>query len=83
MEPMYLPSVENAAPTSPHGDIIRGMKQAGITIPQILHLIAYKPENNDHLGRFSQGVMRGPSPLSPGWRELIAAYTFKLNHCMF
>lgn len=83
MDPMYLPSVENAGVAGPYGDIIRGMKRAGVAIPQILHLIAFKPENTDHLGRFSQGVMRGLSPLPPGWRELIAAYTSKLNHCMF
>ena len=83
MEPMYLPSVEQAETAGPSGDMIRTMKKAGVTIPQILHLIAYKPESTDHLGRFSQGVMRGPSPLPPGWRELIAAYTSKLNHCMF
>jgi alkylhydroperoxidase family enzyme len=80
---MYLPAVEQAETAGPQGDLIRGMRQAGITIPQILHLIAFKPQNTDHLGRFAEGVMRGPSPLAPGWRELIAAYTSKLNHCRF
>jgi len=28
-------------------------------------------------------VMRGPSPLSPGMRELIAAFTSARNHCPF
>jgi AhpD family alkylhydroperoxidase len=27
--------------------------------------------------------MRGPSPLSPGQRELIAAFTSKRNECPF
>jgi AhpD family alkylhydroperoxidase len=28
-------------------------------------------------------VMRGPAPLSPGLRELIAAYTSQKNDCPF
>jgi uncharacterized peroxidase-related enzyme len=59
------------------------MRGAGIPIPQILHLFAYKPEKTDHLARFTQEVMRGPSPLLPGQRELIAALTSKLNQCLF
>ena len=51
--------------------------------PQIFHLFAYKPEVTIHLERFSQGVMRGPSPLSAGIRELIAAFTSRKNHCPF
>ncbi len=35
------------------------------------------------LVEFSENVMRGPSPLSPGERELIAAYTSALNACGF
>ena len=31
----------------------------------------------------SQEVMRGPSPLSPGLRELIAAFTSRRNDCLF
>jgi alkylhydroperoxidase family enzyme len=52
-------------------------------IPQIQHLFAFKPDRTDHLSRFTQGVMRGPSPLLPGQRELIAALTSKLNQCLF
>jgi uncharacterized peroxidase-related enzyme len=59
------------------------MREAGIPIPQILHLFAFKPEKTDHLARFTQEVMRGPSPLLPGQRELIAALTSKLNQCLF
>ena len=59
------------------------MRGAGIPIPQILHLFAYKPQRTDHLARFTQEVMRGPSPLSPGQRELIAAFTSKRNDCLF
>ena len=33
------------------------------------------------VGPFAHGLMRGPSPLSPGERELIAAYVSGLNRC--
>jgi uncharacterized peroxidase-related enzyme len=35
------------------------------------------------LVEFSENVMRGPSPLSPGQREFIAAYVSGLNTCAF
>ena len=64
-------------------DDVQPDASGGIPIPQILHLFAFKPERTDHLARFTQGVMRGPSPLLPGQRELIAALTSKLNQCLF
>ncbi|HSR41736.1 MAG TPA: peroxidase [Longimicrobiales bacterium] len=83
MEPMFLPEVEQTDSDSPRGEIIRGMREAGLPVPQIMHLFAYKPETTVHLERFTQAVMRGPSPLSPGLRELIAAYTSRRNACPF
>jgi len=46
-------------------------------------LFAFKPDRTEHLAQFTQGVMRGPSPLSPGQRELIAAFTSRRNDCPF
>ncbi len=83
MERMFLASVENAEPAGSQAGAIRGMRAAGVTVPQILHLFAFKPDRTEHLCHFTQGVMRGPSPLSAGFRELIAAYTSRLNHCPF
>jgi alkylhydroperoxidase family enzyme len=83
MKPMYLHSVEEHRAAEPHATMFSHMRGAGIPIPQILHLFAYKPEKTDHLARFTQEVMRGPSPLLPGQRELIAALTSKLNQCLF
>ncbi len=40
-------------------------------------------EATGHLARFTQEIMREPGPLSPGFRELIAAYTSARNHCPF
>jgi alkylhydroperoxidase family enzyme len=83
MDPMYLPDVEKHQDHGPRGEAIAAMKAAGLPVPQILHLFAFKPERTDHLSRFTEGVMRGPSPLSPGLRELIAAFTSKRNQCPF
>ena len=83
MRPMFLPGVEHAPPRGPYAEPIQGMKAAGIPVPQIMHLFAYKPDRTNHLAAFTQGVMRGPSPLSPGIRELIAAFTSRRNDCLF
>lgn len=83
MKPMFLPSVEAHEATGERGATLRKMRAAGIPIPQIMHLFAFKPERTDHLAQFTQAVMRGPSPLPPGQRELIAALTSKLNQCLF
>jgi len=42
-------------------------------------LFAFKLEATRHLEEFAEAVMRGPSPLSAGMRELIAAFTSKCN----
>ncbi|MEK6408065.1 MAG: peroxidase [Acidobacteriota bacterium] len=83
MEPMYLSDVEAFDAPGEMGSNIRQMKAEGMPVPQILHLFAFKSENTAHLSRFTQAVMRGPSKLSPGQRELIAAFTSRLNHCPF
>jgi hypothetical protein len=80
---MFLPGVENNPQPSPWTDSIRMMQQAGAVYPQIWHMFAFKPEMTAHLARFTQEVMREPAPLTPGLRELIAAYTSARNHCPF
>lgn len=83
MEPMFLPDVEAHEDPGPRGEAIRAMRAAAIPVPQIMHLFAYKPDRTDFLARFTHGVMRGASPLSPGLRELIAAFTSRRNRCPF
>jgi hypothetical protein len=80
---MFLPDVERRDPQGAYAAPITQMRTAGVPVPQIMHLFAYKPDRTDHLSRFTQGVMRGPSPLSPGQRELIAAFTSRRNDCPF
>ncbi len=83
MDPMFLPGVEHGAKPGPWADAIRAAQSAGREYPQIWHLFAFRPDATEHLARFTQEIMRGPAPLSPGMRELIAAYTSALNHCPF
>jgi hypothetical protein len=83
MDPMYLPEVEKHPGSGPWAEAIERMRSAGLDVPQIMHLFAYKTDRTEHLARFTQGVMRGPSPLAPGMRELIAAFTSRRNDCPF
>jgi len=83
MEPMFLPGVEGNPKPSPYLDLISNMKASGAEYPQIWHLFAYLPQATQHLARFTQEILRGPAPLSPGMRELIAAYTSYRNDCPF
>jgi hypothetical protein len=84
LPPMFLPDVENnTGRQGAYADVIRQAQAAGQPYPQIWHLFACKPQVTVFLERFAQGVMRGPSPLSPGLRELIAAFTSSRNRCLF
>jgi hypothetical protein len=83
MEPLFLPDVEAHPKAGPYRDLIQQMQRQGAEYPQIWHLFAYLPSATQHLGRFTQEILRGPSPLSPGLRELIAAYTSRRNDCPF
>jgi len=83
MEQMFLPWVENNPQPGPYADILRTMQEAGAEYPQIWHLFAFKPAATSHLARFTQEIMREPGPLSPGLRELIAAFTSARNNCPF
>ena len=83
MEPMFLKEVEAHRGEDNYSKTIELMRSAGMEYPQILHLFSYKMGAGVHLERFTQEIMREEAPLSPGLRELIAAYTSHLNACPF
>lgn len=83
MPPLFLRDVEANPQPGPHAEGIRAVRAAGQEYPLIWHLFAFRPAATEHLARFTQEVMRGDSPLSPGLRELIAAFTSAGNHCLF
>jgi alkylhydroperoxidase family enzyme len=80
---MFLPDVEGQPKPGRYFEMIEAMRAKGDEYPQIWHLFAYLPSATEHLARFTQEILRGPGPLSPGLRELIAAYTSRRNHCPF
>jgi len=83
MEHMFLKDVEEHRGDDNYTRAIDMMRRAGPEYPQILHMFSYKINATMHLERFTQEIMREPAPLSPGIRELIAAYTSSLNECPF
>jgi uncharacterized peroxidase-related enzyme len=52
-------------------------------VPGIRALIEFRPEMGRPLLGFVEALLRGPSPLSRGERELIASYVSRLNSCSF
>ena len=80
---MFLPDVEANPQPCPAGTLIEMMQAQGAEYPQIWHLFAYRPDATQHLSLFTQAIMRDEGPLSPGLRELIAAFTSAGNHCPF
>jgi hypothetical protein len=57
---------------------------SGRRVPDVVKTLMYRPE---FFGRpqcaWTQAVMRGPSEWSVGERELFAAFTSRLNQCVF
>jgi uncharacterized peroxidase-related enzyme len=51
--------------------------------PGITGLLMYRPETGEPLMDLAQVLLRGSNSLTPGERELIAAYVSGLNECKF
>jgi uncharacterized peroxidase-related enzyme len=60
----------------PHIDLPQG-------VPGILGPMIFRPETAKPLNELAEVLLRGPSTLSRGERELIAAYVSRLNECAF
>ncbi len=54
-----------------------------LPFPGILELLFYKRSTGKALSNLAQTLLHGPSTLSSGERELIAAYVSRLNNCEF
>lgn len=57
--------------------------KTGVRQPGIVELLFYKGPTGKALSKLAHTLLHGPSQLSPGERELIAAYVSDLNHCEF
>src|SRR6516164_5395360 len=51
--------------------------------PGIRGLLRYRPESGRPLSELAEVLLRGPSTLTRGERELIAAYVSALNDCRY
>jgi uncharacterized peroxidase-related enzyme len=52
-------------------------------LPGIRALLVFRPETAKPLGDLADALLHAPGSLSPGERELIAAYVSHLNDCTF
>ena len=55
----------------------------GVNQPGIIELLFYKGSTGKALSNLAETILRGPSGLTSGERELIASYVSKLNDCNF
>ena len=82
-KPLYLPDVENNLKPGLYKDLIDSARARNAEYSKIWDLFAFQPSFTDSLSTFSEGVLRTPTTISPGMRELIAAWTSRLNECRF
>ena len=80
---LYLPDVEANHQPGVYRDLIAAARDRDLEYSKIWDLFAFQQEFTIHLARFTQGVLRQPATISPGLRELIAAYTSSQNDCAF
>ena len=80
---MFLKEIESRPPEGMTKIAFKKLRDDGEAIPEILHLFRFKRRSTNYLVKFTEEVMRSPSPLSPGMRELIGAYFSKKNRCSF
>lgn len=80
---MFLKEIESRPAAGLTGIAFKTLRRSGEAIPEILHLFRFKRRSTNHLVRFTEEVMRGPSPLPVGLRELIGAYVSRCNRCSF
>lgn len=83
---MYLKDLMHPTTTGDvgrFGRVIEASRKQGVEPPGIYYLFAARPPATPHLCNYMQEVMRGPSDLSAGQRELIAAWTSARNDCVF
>ena len=67
--------------------LMKGQDMPYITLnsaePGIRGLLRYRPETGRPLSELAEVLLRGPGTLTPGERELIAAYVSALNECRY
>ncbi len=80
---LFLPEVEANPEPGVYRTLIEAATQRGAEHAKIWELFAFRQDVTMHLARFTQGVLRQPASISPGLRELVAAFTSFQNDCRF
>jgi uncharacterized peroxidase-related enzyme len=80
---MFLKEIESRPADGMMGIAFKKLRESGHAVPEIMHLFRFKKRSTNHLVRFTEEVMRGPSPLTRGTRELIGSFISKKNQCTF
>jgi uncharacterized peroxidase-related enzyme len=80
---LYLPDVETHHQPGVYRDLIASARGRQVEYSKIWDVFAFQEEFTVHLARFTHGVLRRPATISPGLRELVAAYTSYQNECAF
>ena len=57
--------------------------ELGNDLPGIVGLLNYRPRTGRPLSALAETILRSENSLSPGEREMIAAYVSRLNECQF
>jgi len=68
----YLPGVEADLKPGTYASLIEAAKREGREYSKIWDLFAFQPETNEHLSRFSHGVLRQPATISHGSAKRVA-----------
>jgi uncharacterized peroxidase-related enzyme len=80
---LYLPAVERELQPGIYKELIESARRQGSEYSKIWDLFAFQESFTPNLSRFTEGVLRKPTSISPAMRELIAASTSFLNECRF
>jgi uncharacterized peroxidase-related enzyme len=80
---LYLPGIEAKPREGIYKDLIAGARARNSEHSKIWDLFAFQEQFTVHLARLTEGVLRTPASISPGLRELIAAFTSYQNECRF
>jgi uncharacterized peroxidase-related enzyme len=83
MSGLYLPGVASNLKPGLYKDLIDSARGRQAEYSKIWDLFAFQPSFTEGLSNFTQGVLRTPATISPAMRELIAAWTSRLNECRF
>lgn len=80
---LFLPDVESRHQPGIYHDLVASARARNAEYSKIWDLFAFQQSFTIHMARFTQGVLRQPTTISPALRELIAACTSHANQCAF